>query len=331
MNALLASLPESARNCIEKASMPRRVSPMLATLTHEPFSSDEWIFERKLDGVRCLLFRDSDGVRLFSRNGLDFGKSFPELLPVVQKAIGNSVVADGEIVAFDGNVTSFSRLQQRLGIDDPEKAKSRNVAVELYLFDILYFDGYDVTRVPLRARKKLLRVAFEWQGKLHFTQHRNRRGKEWLTEVCRKGWEGLIAKRADSAYVETRSRDWQKFKCTAGQELVIGGFTEPRGSRVGFGALLLGYYEDGRLRYAGKVGTGFDDDLLEALRDRLDALEAADTPFDDDAVDGDAHFVEPCLVAEIGFTEWTSDGKLRHPRFLGLRHDKNASEVRREG
>ena len=330
MNALLASLPESARNCIEKASMPRRVSPMLATLTHEPFSSDEWIFERKLDGVRCLLFRDSDGVRLFSRNGLDFGKSFPELVPVVQKAIDNSVVADGEIVAFDGNVTSFSRLQQRLGIDDPEKAKSRNVAVELYLFDILYFDGYDVTRVPLRARKKLLRDAFEWQAKLHFTQHRNRRGKEWLAEVCRKGWEGLIAKRADSAYVETRSRDWQKFKCSAGQELVIGGFTEPKGSRVGFGALLLGYYEDGRLRYAGKVGTGFDDDLLEALRDRLDALEAADTPFDDD-VDGDAHFVEPSLVAEIGFTEWTRDGKLRHPRFLGLRHDKSANEVRREG
>ena len=168
---------------------------------------------------------------------------------------------------------------------------------------------------------------------MRWTQHRNRDGEKFFVEACRKGWEGLIAKRADSPYVTTRSRDWLKFKCEHGQELVIGGFTAPRGSRVEFGALLLGYYRDGRLEYAGKVGTGFDTELLHSLGAQLRQLKRDDAPFSDPSAikERNVTWVEPELVAEIGFTEWTRDQPPRHPRFLGLRDDKAASEVVREG
>jgi DNA ligase D-like protein (predicted ligase) len=205
--------------------------------------------------------------------------------------------------------------------------------VYYYVFDILWLDGHDVRKLPLRTRKRLLRSALEFHGNVRWTQHRNRDGEKFFVEACRKGWEGLIAKRAVSPYVATRSRDWLKFKCEHGQELVIGGFTEPRGSRVEFGALLLGYYRDGRLEYAGKVGTGFDTETLHDLADRMRKLERKDSPFADPAAirERNVTWVEPELVAEIGFTEWTRDHRLRHPRFQGLRYDKATSEVVREG
>lgn len=327
----LNALDAAERDCLERANMPRQPEPMLATLTHEPFSSDDWIYERKLDGVRCLAVRDGNGTRLLSRNHQRLDRTFPELAEAVAGNTRRRVLADGEIVAFEGQVTSFSRLQKRIGIEDPEKSRNRGVSAYLYLFDVLHLDGYDTAPLPLRARKRLLKRTFDWSGRLRWTPHRNRDGEACFKKACSKGWEGLIAKRAGSVYVHKRSRDWLKFKCTAGQELVIGGFTDPQGSRKGFGALLVGYYEDGCLRPAGRVGTGFSDELLVELHQRLQSLQRKTTPFDPPPgrTEG-VHWVTPKLVAEIGFTEWTDDGRLRHPRFLGLRHDKAAQDVVRE-
>jgi len=197
----------------------------------------------------------------------------------------------------------------------------------------LYLDGYDTMAVPLGRRKDLLSRALEFRDPVRFTTHRETEGERYFREACRQRWEGLIAKRLESPYeAGRRSRDWLKFKCVNEQEFVIGGYTEPRGHRVGFGALLVGYYENGKLRYAGKVGTGFDEALLEQLYRRLAALEISKPPFaaGEDLPRRDVHWVKPELVAQIGFTEWTGDGKLRHPRFMGLRDDKRPEEVTRE-
>jgi DNA ligase D-like protein (predicted ligase) len=204
--------------------------------------------------------------------------------------------------------------------------------VFLYVFDLLWLDGHDVRGLELRARKRLLRDALSWEDPLRLTSHRNRDGEAMFADACRRGWEGVIAKRADSTYRDTRSRDWLKFKCEAGQELVIGGFTAPRGSRVEFGALLIGHYDDGALVYAGKVGTGFDTDTLHALGAQLRARAVPDSPFADPRAikERDVTWVAPQLVAQLAFTEWTSAGRLRHPRFLGLRDDKPAAKVVRE-
>ncbi len=186
-------------------------------------------------------------------------------------------------------------------------------------------------RPARRDRKALLRGAIDFEEPLRFTPHRDEEGEAYLEEACGKGWEGLIAKDAGASYVYSRSRKWLKFKCVHRQELVVGGFTDPGGSRKGFGALLLGYHEDGDFVYAGKVGTGFDDETLEWLRGKMDDIEVDEPPFDDgDPGEKGEHFVKPELVAGIGFTEWTSDGELRHPRYLGLRDDKDAKDVVRE-
>jgi bifunctional non-homologous end joining protein LigD len=238
---------------------------------------------------------------------------------------------DGEVVAFEGSRTSFARLQQRMGIQDARTARAVGIAVDYYAFDLLWLEGCDVTRLPLRTRKALLRRALTFSSPLRFTTHRNAQGEAYLRQACDWGWEGLIAKRADSQYVPRRSGDWLKFKCGQRQEMVIGGFTEPAGSRTGFGALLLGYYQVDRLRYAGKVGTGYNRRTLNELRKRLDELEAAEQPFAGERVsERGAHWVRPELVADIEFSEWTGDGKLRHPRFMGLRTDKPARQVTRE-
>ena len=318
---LVTDLPDSAH--------PDWIEPMLATLTDARFSDPQWIFERKLDGVRLLVFRDGDRIRLMTRNRNVVNDTYPELIEALAEQPARDFVADGEVVTFEGDRTSFSRLQNRMQIADPDKARASNVVVYLYLFDILHLDGHDLTRLPLRRRKSLLRQALRFDDPLRFTAHRNEDGEALFEQACAKGWEGLIAKDANAPYSHGRSRDWLKFKCAKGQELVIGGFTEPAGERLGFGALLLGYFEHGRLRYAGKVGTGFDDAFLESFRETLEARRRETPPFDD-AVEEDAIWVRPDLVAEIGFTEWTGAGRLRHPRFLGLRRDKAAEDVIRE-
>ncbi|WP_459723067.1 non-homologous end-joining DNA ligase [Actinophytocola sp. KF-1] len=304
---------------------------MLATLTDRRFSSASWLFERKLDGVRALSERDGGAVRLWSRNEKRIDGSFPELAEALAEYGGPEFVADGEIVAFDGAQTSFSALQPRIHLTDPKRIAATGVRVYYYLFDLLSYGGENLRGTPLRERKRVLRKAFTFTDPLRLSAHRDTEGEAYFAEACGRGWEGVIAKRADSLYQPGRSADWLKFKCVRDQEFVVGGFTDPKGSRAGFGALLVGYYDGDRLRYAGKVGTGYDRTALVSLRERMRGLEVDRSPFAERVREPDVHWVAPELVAQIGFTEWTTDGRLRHPRFTGLRNDKSPTDVVREG
>lgn len=316
---------------LRPAGHPEWVSPMLATLTSRRFSDPAWLFERKLDGERCLGFRDGANVRLLSRSKQHLEGTYPEIVEALAAQAAQDFVVDGEVVAFEGSRTSFARLQQRLGITNPEIARRSPVAVYYYIFDLVHLDGYDTTGVALRDRKALLRRSIRFADPLRQTVHRNAEGEAALEEACRRGWEGLIAKRADAPYVSRRSDDWLKMKCSASQEVVIGGFTEPAGSRVGIGALLVGYYDHGELVYAGKVGTGYTHAVLVDLQERLSRIQIDRSPFQrGQPAARKTHWTKPELVAEIEFTEWTTDGKMRHPSFKGLRTDKPAREVVRE-
>lgn len=312
------------------ASMPRTFTPMLATLHDTAFSDDNWIYERKFDGIRLLVFRSDDNIELYTRNGKLRNNHFPELVDLIAGQSCRHFVLDGEVVAFDGNTTSFARLQQRAGISEPDEARASGIAIHFYVFDTPWVEGYDVRRVPLRRRKALVSDLLDYSGHLHFTPHRNEEGTALLDEARKKGWEGVIAKQADSCYRCGRSKRWLKFKCHAGQELVIGGFTDPEGERSGFGALLVGYYDGGRLRYAGRVGTGFDEHELTRLHRELSAIKRDTPPFVDPPDGAGVHWVIPERVAEIEFTEWTGDGKLRHPAYQGERDDKDPKDVVRE-
>jgi len=304
---------------------------MLATLTEERFSREGWLFEPKLDGERCLVFRDGRRLDLYSRNQKLLNTKYPELVAAFEKQKPASYIVDGEIVAFDNGITSFSKLQQRMQVQQPGVELRREVPVSFYAFDLPYLDGRDLRGLPLRERKELLQKSFRFQGALRFTEHRATDGEAFYREACEQHWEGIIAKNGESRYVSGRSRDWLKFKCVAQQEFVIGGYTDPEGARVGFGALLVGYYDRGKLKYAGKVGTGYNTGMLRRLTSQLERLKTDASAFETDGLPRKGvHWVKPKLVAEIGFTEWTGDGKLRHPRFLGLRDDKKAEEVVRE-
>lgn len=317
-----------------RAKLPRarevRPELMLATLTQRVFSDPDWLYERKLDGMRALSTRDGAVPGLWSRNDRRLSASYPELVDALAESGPDNFVADGEIVAFEGNQTSFAKLQARIHLTGTERIRRTGVSVFYYLFDLLQYQGFDLTGLPLRERKRLLRAAFDFHDPLRFSAHRDTDGEAYLRQACADGWEGLIAKRADSTYRSGRSTDWLKLKCVKDQEFVIGGFTDPAGSRTGFGALLVGYYAGDQLRYAGKVGTGYDNHTLRTLRRRLDGLTRDTSPFADRAREPKAHWVRPELVAQIGFTEWTADGRLRHPRFTGLRDDKAPRDVIRE-
>jgi bifunctional non-homologous end joining protein LigD len=323
-------LSPAARQRVVPTPTPEWVQPMLATLTKSRFSDPAWIFERKLDGERCLAFRRGKEVRLLSRNQKVLNNHYPEIAEALAAQPGPDLVVDGEIVAFSDGQTDFSRLQRRMQVADPALARRTGVAVFHYLFDIVYLDGFDLTAVPLRDRKRLLRASVSFDGPLRYTAHRNASGEAYFEYACRNGWEGVLAKRGDAPYVHKRSPDWLKFKCQQGQELVIGGFTDPMNSREGFGALLLGYYRGDDFVYAGKVGTGFDASTLRTLRSQLDALEIDHPAFTAGDPPRTAHWVRPALVGEVRFSQWTPDGRLRHPSFLGLREDKRAQDVVRE-
>lgn len=327
-----SQLSTEDRERIETQSHPDHMAPMLATLTDERFSDPDWLFERKLDGERILAFRDGASVRLLTRNDKRADETYPEIVDALAEQPVADFVLDGEIVAFEDGVSSFSKLQQRMKIRDAGEARDSDVAVQYYVFDLPRLDGCSLDALPLRTRKRLLKRLFEFSAPIRFTPHRNGDGEAFFEQACEKGWEGIIAKRAASGYRHSRSRDWLKFKCENGQELVIAGFTEPQGERKGFGALIVGYHDrrNGDLHYAGRVGTGFDDAFLEAFRAELDAIATDECPFVDAPDDRAAKWVRPKYVGEFGFTEWTRDGRLRHPRFIGLRRDKQPGEVVRE-
>lgn len=319
----LAGLSASERARLRPAPAPTRSEAMKAVLTEERFSDPEWLYERKLDGIRCLAVRDGEGVRLRSRNDLSLDDRYPELVEALARDRTSRFAVDGEVVAFAGARTSFARLAER--------GRHSGIRVFLYVFDVMWLEGHDLRALPLRARKSVLRRALDFRAPVRWTPYRHRDGEALYREACRRGWEGVIAKRADSVYTNARSRDWLKFKCENQQELVIGGYTAPRGSREELGALLLGYHDDGELRYAGKVGTGFDRETLRDLARRLRTLRRDASPFaGDDAPARGTTWVRPRLVAQVAFTEWTRDGRLRHPRYLGLREDKDPGDVVRE-
>jgi bifunctional non-homologous end joining protein LigD len=316
-----------------RPDQPDWLDPELATLTRDRFSDPAWIFERKLDGERCLAFRSGGPVRLMTRNQKDDTTTYPELTQALAAQQAGDFIIDGEIIAFDGSQTSFARLQQRLGVHHPGPDLLAQVPVIYYIFDVLWTDGRDVRPVPLRERKQVLRDLLTFEDPLRFTEHIDTDGEDYFRQACASGWEGLIAKRADAPYRPGRTRDWLKFKCESGQEFVIGGYTDPAGTRTGFGALLLGYYDaDHQLVYAGKVGTGFNQRTLDSLHATLAGLERDKPPFDHGSKlpRSGVHWVQPRLVAEVGFSEWTTGGELRHPRFQGLRDDKDPADLVRE-
>jgi bifunctional non-homologous end joining protein LigD len=304
---------------------------MLASAAERPPPGDDWIYERKLDGVRLIAVVGYQSTRLYSRIERDNSATFPEIAAALSVAAEPGIVVDGEVVAFDGDQTSFGLLQQRLGITDARRALAIGVPVVFYAFDLIARAGQDLTRLPLTDRRRMLADAVTYVEPLRMSELRQGSGDDLLREACASGWEGLIAKRANSRYEPgRRSAHWLKLKCVREQEFVIGGFTEsPAAGRTGFGALLVGYYDGGELRYAGKVGTGFDHKTLAAIRATLNDLQLPNSPFTDAPAAKENRWVDPLLVAQVGYGEWTRDGRLRHPRFLGLRHDKNARDVTR--
>jgi bifunctional non-homologous end joining protein LigD len=327
VNPFFAVLPAGLERALKPGPLPDWIPPMLATLSERVFSNPQWIYEQKFDGERCITYRSGGRIRLSSRNRTLLNDTYPELVEAFGEQTAVDFIVDGEVVAFGGNIPKFSILQQRMGVSNPGEERKRDIPVYYYLFDLLFLDGYDLTDLPLLARKALLRDLFTFGGAIRFSQHRLGEGETCYRNACQKGLEGVIAKRADSRYIPRRSSEWLKFKCVKWQEFVIGGYTEPQKKRVGFGAILIGYYRGNTLVYAGKVGTGFDEAALQALYDAFRTLEQGENPFLELTEQKGVHFVRPVLVAEIGFTEWTDEGKLRHPRFFGIRSDMDPQKV----
>lgn len=328
---LIETLSQQERRQARRKKQPAFMKPMLAKLTHETFSDGSWIFERKLDGERCVAVSKHGSATLYSRNRKKLNATYPEIVDALNNQKETGYIVDGEVVTFDGSITSFKKLQDRMGIKNADEARQSKVKVHYYVFDVLFADRHDLCEVPLMGRKKILKKLLDYSSSsVRLISYRREEGEKYHREACKKGWEGIIAKKSDATYKHSRSGDWLKFKCVNEQELVIGGYTDPRGQRKGFGALMVGYYDSGDLRYAGKVGTGYDDETLEKLGKKLRSLERETSPFKDDIHEQGAHWVTPDLVAQVGFTEWTGDNKLRHPRYLGLRRDKDAGKVHRE-
>jgi DNA ligase D-like protein (predicted ligase) len=307
--------------------------PMLATLTYNYFSDPAWIYECKMDGERCLAYSDGEGaITLYSRNKQILNSTYPELAQALASSSSKSFVIDGEIIAFNKQgISSFSQLQQRIGLHKPTTQDVARTSVYYYVFDLIYLEGRDLQMMPLIERKAYLKQNIIFNQKIVYTKHYWKYGLKYYSIACKKKWEGIIAKNAYSNYQHHRSKDWLKFKCGNEQEFIIVGYTDPQGSRIGFGALLLGLYENGVLKYAGKVGTGFDYNLLRTIQKRLLTIKSTVPTLTSESVkEKNIHWVEAKLVCQIAFTEWTNDNKLRHPRFLGLRLDKDPSEVIRE-
>lgn len=300
-------------------TIPFRVSPMLATLEDTPFHHENWVYEEKYDGVRMLAYKEGDRVTLISRNAIDRSLRYPEIATAIGKLGIRTVLLDGEIVVFDAhNVSQFKLLQQGLG--------QRRFAV----FDCLYVDGNDLRNEPLALRRMALEKYVSNSQRILLSTRVTSDGLKAFQIAKKKGFEGIVAKNEASKYTAGRSKEWLKVKVNHEEEFVIGGYTKPAGSRHYFGALLLGWYRNQKLQYAGKVGTGFNEESLSTLHKKLSKLQRQESPFDAEVREKKAVFALPELVAQISFTEWTEEGKLRHPVYLGLRDDKNPKEVVRQ-
>lgn len=329
------ALPPEAFERLQPADFPGWQEPMLATPADKPFAREGWVYEQKLDGQRCLIFRKGGDVQFVSRNKIIITDQYPELVKALREQLKGDAVLDGEIVAFEDGRPSFEQMQKRMHVQRPNKELVDEVPVFLYLFDVTYFKGYDTTKLALLDRKSLLSKVVAYNDPLRFTEHREGDGVKFLNEACAKGLEGVIAKDANAPYQRRRSKSWLKFKCVRRQELVVGGYTEGGSGMSGFGSLLVGYYGDdpqGRLQFVGGVGTGYSDELIRDITRKLKELATDENPFapDDVLPKTQVHWVKPQLVADVGFSDWTKTNKIRHPRFIGLRNDKNPRDVVRE-
>ncbi|MCB1039431.1 MAG: non-homologous end-joining DNA ligase [Acidimicrobiales bacterium] len=303
---------------------------MTATVGEVGVLGDGWRFERKLDGFRCLAWVDGTDARLRSRSGQSFDEALPELRAAISDQTIGRAILDGELVGYDAEGTSFQQLQRRIG-RRPQPGAGAEVAVGFVAFDLLWFADHDLRPLDLDTRVSTLREVVTPGGLVALSEPLEGDGPALLADACARGWEGLVAKRRGSTYVGRRSGDWRKIKCTRSQEVVVGGWTDPQGSRDGLGALLVGVHDAAGLRYAGRVGTGFDAEALRALPPVLASLERVTSPFVDAVRERGAHWIEPQIVIQVDFREWSDAGRLRNPSFRGLRDDKQASEVIREG
>jgi bifunctional non-homologous end joining protein LigD len=323
-----------------KREMPMAIQPMLASITEEPFDDPSWLFEIKWDGYRVVSFVRNGSVRLLSRNHNDLGHRYPELhdLPKIVKA--NSAILDGEVVVLDEKGRpSFSLMQQRTGIraHGRQAAPRADLPIVYYVFDLIYLDGYDLRRVELVERKRLLQQILPAREIVRYSDHYSGQGTALFQVAKQKGLEGIVAKKANSCYEERRSREWLKIKITQTVDCVIGGYTDPEGARQYFGSLVLGLYDDKKqLIHVGHAGTGFNQAMLKQIFEVVKALETKTKPFTG-AVDAKkVHWVRPVRVAEVKFTEWTHETnegglKLRAPVFLGLREDKDPEDCTFKG
>lgn len=332
-SGLFEDLSPEQRALLKKKAQPTFVLPMLAVLSKKYFSSDEWVFEHKFDGERCLAFKKNGKVKLMSRNKKEMNTEYPELVQALQEDKADNYIIDGEIVALKEGLSSFELLQSRINLRVSEsiKQKEKEIPIHYMIFDVMYVDGYDVQALPLLARKSILEKLITYNDMLEYSRLGFTEGEAFFKKACKLHWEGLIAKKIDSPYVGKRSPSWLKFKCLEGQEFVIGGYTDPQHSRSYFGALLVGYFDDGKFMYAGKVGTGFSEETLAMLAKKMKPLEIQKCPFSnyDESTRG-VHWIKPKLVADFKFANWTNAGRLRVPRYKGLRTDKAAKDVVKE-
>lgn len=315
----------------KKRAQPKQFKPQLATLGTAVPQGEGWLHEMKFDGYRLLVFYEQGKLRLVTRNGNNWTRKFPKLGKELSKLPMETAILDGEVVSLDDKgLTNFQQLQNLMKRGD-------DAEIVFYLFDVPYFEGYSLTATPLIERKQLLGNLLNGYTKgnalIRYSDHIQGQGESVLANACRLGMEGVVSKQIKSGYLQARSTAWIKTKCSKRQEFVVAGFTKPTGSRVGFGALLLGYYDDQKFVYAGRVGTGFNSASLKKIHAELKKRKVDENPFDDSlasSLSRGVTWVEPELVAEVGFTEWTDEGLLRHPSFQGLREDKPAKQIVRE-
>ena len=335
-----AAWSAALRDEVAATGAPRRevraakVTPMLATLVEEPFSRDGWVFEIKYDGVRVIAEKRGEEIHMVGRSGEEITGRYPEIAEALECLVADGVVVDGEIIAFDtAGKPSFGRLQKRMLLSKPRDvaAARGRVPVRAVFFDLLALEGHDLRGLPLATRQHLLERALPAQGVAPAAGHVAREGVAFFEAASEMGLEGIVGKRATSTYTGKRSPDWVKIKCQRRQEFVVGGYTDPKGGGRRFGALHVGIHEEGVLRHVTRVGSGFDDRLQDELWELMKPLRRDTSPFGATGPKGkENHWLEPRLVCEVRFTEWTEGGGLRHPIFLGLRTDRKPEDVKRE-
>jgi bifunctional non-homologous end joining protein LigD len=315
-----------------KARMPEIIHPMLATLVDEPFSDPDWIFETKWDGFRSVCFVSKGKARFVSRNQIEMTPQYPELTNIPKQIDAKEAILDGEIVALDEHGRpQFQLLQNKLRIRSGSYANARTAQLVYFAFDLLYLDGYDLMGCPVVERKARLEQILHPASFIKYSDHLESEGEAFFREIAKFRLEGMIAKRAASKYAQKRTADWLKVKTVQRSEVVVGGYTQPRGARSHFGSLVMGLYREGKLHYVAHVGGGFNEQKLREIHKLLQPLKTDKCPFVvKPKTNEPVQWVKPKLVAEVKFSEWTADERMRHPVFFGLREDKKPQDCKFE-